>query len=196
MIRPHSSTTIPFPTGFWRHHIRVFRQDESGVSALEFALVAPFLLSLWLGMVTILDTEHATTKIGKVSATVADIIAQAPQVDSAYINAAFDAGKAMLGDTEAGSMKQIVAGIQVDKKGKQTMLWHCGRNYGSGELAPAAANIKLPSHLLQQEGFIVASYAEYKHTPLYGDQFIGEHKYEYLNYYVPRVSLQTLNSGC
>lgn len=176
--------------------LRHFGSDESGLSAVEFGFVVPFLLSLWLGLVTILDTENTTTRVGKVSATVADIIAQSPVVNSNQIEAAFDAGKAMLGNARAEDLKVFVAGIEVDDQGQQTMIWVCGRNFGGGELSAATADFNLPSHLLQQEGFIVGSYAEYTHMPLYGEQFLGEHTYVYKNYFVPRVSLKTLSSGC
>lgn len=181
----------------WLHaRVRRFARDDSGLSAIEFGFVVPFLLSLWLGLVTILDTENTTTRVGKVTATVADIIAQSPTVNSQQIEGAFDAGKAMLGNAAANDLKVFVAGIEVDEHGEQTIIWVCGRNFGGGELSAVTGDFDLPNHLLQQAGFFVASYAEYTHMPLYGEQFLGDHTYVYKNYFVPRVSLKTLSSGC
>ncbi|MGI9354644.1 MAG: TadE/TadG family type IV pilus assembly protein [Rhizobiaceae bacterium] len=176
--------------------VREFRNDESGVSAVEFALVSPFLLGTWLGLVAILDTEHTTTKVGKVTATVADIIAQAPAADSDYINAAFNAGNAMLGTTASANLKIYVAGVEVEADQSVNVIWICGRHFSEQGMTAAEANLDLPQQLKQAPGFVVASYGEYTHTPIYGDKFTGDQTYKYNNYFVPRNSLQTLNDGC
>ena len=179
--------------------IRRFSRDERGVSAVEFAVVAPFFLALWGGMVMLLDTENTTTKIGKVTATVADIIAQAPNVNGEYINAAFDAGRAMMGNIAAGQLKLYVAGIEINNDQTLDVKWICGRHFTEEQMDSAVDSFDLPTELKQTPGFIVASYGEYSHAPMWvGSENLENeyHTYKYRNYFVPRVSLETLSEGC
>ncbi len=186
-------------------HLRELRDDESGVSVIEFAFVAPFIMTIWLGMVSLLDIESTSTRVGRVSATVADIIAQAPTADTAYINGAFNAGKAMLGNAAAENLELFVAGIEVKANLDVEVLWKCSRNFDSDKLDEAIENIELPDSLKLSPGFIVASHAEYKHTPLLSDIGLplfgklvksGDNTYVYNHYFIPRNSLQTLSDGC
>ena len=194
-----SKTGTPVKTRFRSRFLSLwnqFRRDESGISAVEFALVSPFLLGTWIGLAAILDTENATTKVGKVTATVADMIAQAPVANSDFINASFNAGKAMLGNVENDNLKIYVAGLRINTDLEIEVVWICGRNFSGDAMSSAVENIDLPSQLKQAPGFIVASYGEYTHSPIYGNKIGGDNTYKYNNYFVPRHSLETLNDGC
>jgi len=176
--------------------VRRFSQDERGVSTIEFAVVSPFLIALWAGTSLLLSTEHTTTKIGKVTAVVADIIAQSPSVNGEYINAAFDAGSAMMGEVAAADLKIYVAGIEVNNDQTIDVKWICGRHFSEEQIESATDTLELPAELMQTPGFIVASYGEYTHTPLHIGDSSPSHTYEYRNYFVPRTSLETLSEGC
>ncbi len=182
-----------------------FRKDESGVSVIEFAFVAPFLMVIWLGMVSLLDIESTSTRIGRVSATVADIIAQAPVADTFFINAAFNAGKSMMGNVAAENLELVVAGVEVQSDQTIDVIWQCARNFDSDKLDDVIDDLDLPTYLKQAPGFYIVSHAEYTHTPLlsqiqmplFGNLMSSEDStYVYNHYFVPRRSLTTLSDGC
>lgn len=62
---------------------RRFIGSEGGVSAIEFALLAPVLLTLMLGSVTLYDAFRTNQIVAKVSSTIADMVSRKREVSRA-----------------------------------------------------------------------------------------------------------------
>lgn len=189
--------------------LRRFRKDERGISMVEFALISPALLSMYLGAIVATHMEHASTAVGKVTSTVADIIAQSPVVDRNIINGAFAAGDAMMSQQYADELEIVLTGVTVEpvpgdnsnnpaRQGR--VVWtasHQRRTLsqpGRGQIYP------LPEWATKRDGFYVVAKGRLKQTPLYGDYFNvgadGKMTYNYENIFVPRSSLTTECSNC
>ena len=54
--------------------IRRFASDEQGVAAVEFALIMPFLLTLYLGSIEAAALFTADKRVNSISATVGDLV--------------------------------------------------------------------------------------------------------------------------
>lgn len=61
-------------------------RDESGSSAIEFALLAPVLVALLLGTVTIFDVFRNVQAVEKATYTVGDMLSRETSVDMAKLN--------------------------------------------------------------------------------------------------------------
>ena len=55
-------------------------RDKRGVSAVEFALLAPFMIALYLGCVEISDAVSADRKVSLTSAALANLAAQVTSI--------------------------------------------------------------------------------------------------------------------
>ncbi len=62
--------------------LRRFRGDRRGVSAVEFALVAPVMIGLYFGVVEVSDGVSASRKVSLAAATVANLSAQVSTISS------------------------------------------------------------------------------------------------------------------
>jgi len=58
------------------------RQDQRGISAVEFALILPFMLTLYLGIVELSKGYMASQRMTLVARTLADLTAQQQQLQS------------------------------------------------------------------------------------------------------------------
>jgi Flp pilus assembly protein TadG len=58
------------------------RQDQRGVAAIEFALVLPFMLTLYLGIVELSKGYMASQRMTLVARTLADLVAQQQQLQT------------------------------------------------------------------------------------------------------------------
>ena len=65
-----------------------FHRDERGVSAVEFALLAPFMIALYLGSVQLTLGLTADRKVSQVANSVADLVTQDDFVTDADLLAA------------------------------------------------------------------------------------------------------------
>ena len=55
-----------------------FRRDKSGMAAIEFAFVFPFMLIMYFGVVDIADLLSANRKVTLAASSLGDLVAQAP----------------------------------------------------------------------------------------------------------------------
>jgi Flp pilus assembly protein TadG len=69
------------PTTLSQHLARL-RQDESGVSAVEFAMLLPVMLTLYLGAVEVGQAVAIDRKVTLTSRTLADLASQVSSLSS------------------------------------------------------------------------------------------------------------------
>lgn len=197
-----------------KHYIKSkltrFLQDTNGLATIEFAFTVPFLLLLWLGAVSVIDMENSSTEVGKVTSTVADILAQAPEVTEETVDNAFLASQALLGHARKADFEIYVAGIRItkidplddDEVGTATVVWSRGSNLSTLSAPAPGTTFALDTSLKKRVGFIVATHGKLKHVPIYADQYAAfgetDHTvyYEYKNFFTPRNSVETVCIDC
>lgn len=177
-----------------KNTIARFRKNESGTSILEFAIVAPFLATLFLGFVELARADHVSARIGQVSAIVSDLISQSPLLSVEQIDAALLAAQAVAGASAAEEMAIEVVGVTIFNNGSTKVEWARGVN--TNGLPAKGSSFPLPVSLLAQPGFIVASRTHILHVPKHGHSIVGDISLESKNYYVPRSSDITNCSNC
>lgn len=64
---------------------RRFIMGEAGVSAIEFALLAPMLLTLMLGSVTLYDAFRTNQLVTKATSTIGDMVSRKSRMDRAAV---------------------------------------------------------------------------------------------------------------
>ncbi len=186
--------------------VRGFKDSERGTITIEFALLVPVLLAVWMGSITVIDMENATTKVGKVTGTVSDILARSETISVNQIDNAFLAGNALLGDGRNTNLEIFVVGLRIEKVdpndpdevGTVTVMWARGKNISSLNVPNVGSSYPLPNGVRQRDGFLVASRGRLNHEPFvnsfFGSQFSAV--YDYQNYFVPRSSIETSCNNC
>ena len=71
-------------------------RDRRGVSAVEFALVAPMMITLYFGCVEVSDGVAADRKVSLTSATLANLVAQSTALSSTDMTNILDASSAII----------------------------------------------------------------------------------------------------
>ncbi|MEM9734473.1 MAG: hypothetical protein AAF903_13450 [Pseudomonadota bacterium] len=182
---------------------RAFAKDESGVNLVEFAFAAPFLLALLLGTSSVLNTENASTTVGKATSTVSDLISQAPAVDQNAVKDAFAAADYMV--PSSAKLLLYVAGIQLSESTGPVVLWAVtNREDMKGLDVPSVGQVydRMPDDLKNRNNnsFVVVTHGYMEYATLFGSDYLpgGEDKakFNYTNYFVPRVSITTLCDAC
>lgn len=109
---------------------RRFAGDDSGVSAVEFALILPLMLTLYLGGVEVTQAVSIDRKVTLVARTVADLTAQASTVRDEDLDNYLGASKAVIVPYTSTPLKVTVSSIVVDKNLRATVDW--SRNLAGG----------------------------------------------------------------
>lgn len=164
---------------------RRFASDRRGVSAVEFALLLPLMLTLYLGGVEVSQAVSASRKVTLVSRTVADLVSQVSTVSNSSMSDILKASSAITSPFSANGLKVTVSCITIDANGKATIAWSDtlnGTAYGVGSAVtlPAALNVANTS--------LIWTEAQYDYKPTIGYIITGTLALKDRMYMRPRVS--------
>jgi Flp pilus assembly protein TadG len=155
---------------------RRFAADRRGVSAVEFALLLPLMLTMYFGSIQITDGISADRQVTLVASTVAEIASQyssvAPSDLTNILNAAanvFTPFPMQNGSTTVGTI--TLTSVTVDATGKATVDWSKSLN-GTQRSVGAVVTSSIPSGLLNATPGVASSLiwgeATYSYKPVVG----------------------------
>jgi Flp pilus assembly protein TadG len=148
--------------------LRRFHDDQGGVSAVEFAMLLPLMITLYLGSIEITQAVSADRKMTLVAGTVGDLVAQASCMKESDVNAIFDAGKAVLYPFDAGVMKAVVTSVTIDDKQTAKVVWSKPLNGATAHAVGSNVTALIPPALLTSTGSVIWAEAYYTYTPTIG----------------------------
>jgi Flp pilus assembly protein TadG len=104
--------------------LRRFGRDEAGVSALEFAMLLPLMVTLYLGGVEISQAVSADRKTTLVAHTVGDLVAQVSDITTAGTSDVLNAATAVAYPFPVSNLKVTVTSVCVNSTGTvATVAW-------------------------------------------------------------------------
>lgn len=104
-----------------------FAKDSRGVSAVEFALIAPVLIMLYLGAAQMTLALNADRKVTGAANAVADLVAQDDFVTDAELGQIYAAGDAVIFPNNAGELGLRITSVRMDADGDVFVDWSEGR---------------------------------------------------------------------
>ena len=167
-------------------------RDERGVSAVEFAMLAPVLIAFYFGMAEFCQGFMAQKRMGHVSAMVADLVAQEESVSTANLDDIFDIGGLIMKPFATTALQQRVSGV-TRTSGVARVDW----SRGDGMTARAVnSTITLPADLIANGESVIVSEATYDYdSPV--DYFMpAVTRFSHVYYLRPRTVDKTLCSNC
>jgi Flp pilus assembly protein TadG len=147
-----------------------FARDSRGVSAVEFALVLPLMLTLYIGSFEISQGISASRKVTLVSRTVADLSSQNTRISNASMTNFLGASAVIVAPLPTTTLKVTVSCLTIDSANTVRTTWSetlGGTTHGTGSIittVPGALNIANTS--------LVWSEVTYTYTPLFGTGLI------------------------
>jgi Flp pilus assembly protein TadG len=141
--------------------LKLFRRDKDGISAVEFALIAPVVIAMYLGMADLCQGFMAQRRVDHVGSTIADLTAQAITVSASDLNDEFTVGKLVMSPFSATPLQQRITSINCDATGKTTVLW----SVGSGMSAfTTNATITVPANVVSAGQTVIRADVSYVYT--------------------------------
>lgn len=162
-----------------------FLRECKAVAAVEFALIAPVLLLLYMAGTEIAMAYTIKRKVERTANTVNDLITQVSDVDKAEIDAVFAISSAILTPYDSSTLDITVTAIRVDSAGKAIVEWSRSRG---GTANTPGADFKLPADFsdLRSQSLLVAS-TTYGYLPLGGYGVLEPFEMGGTSYLTPRL---------
>ena len=140
------------------------RGDRAGVGAVEFALIAPVLIVLYMGSLEISVAMSVNKKLARASSTVADLVTQDESVDKAFLKSMLNVAQSVMTPFRSDDIKVTVTGITINGAGSATTAW----SWQEDNTAPYAVGSAqtLPADLAIPNTFLVRTEIEFDHDLL------------------------------
>jgi Flp pilus assembly protein TadG len=135
-----------------------FVQNRSGIGAIEFAILAPLLLVLYLGTVEATVALNVYGKVARASSSVSDLVAsQNTSVDKTFLATMPDVVNSILAPFSSGSYTLKVTGIKLDASAKAYVEWSWDKT-GSRPYSPATdITANVPTDLQVANTYLIRS---------------------------------------
>lgn len=164
-------------------------RDQRGVSAVEFALLAPMMIGLYLGVVEISQGVSADRKVSLVSAALANLTAQSTTLSTTDMTNILDASGAIISPYSASLLKMTVTCLKIDASKNVTVKWSVTRNGTSN-----SGTMSIPTALAVANTQLILAQASYAYTPTVGYTISGTLTLSDQMYMSPRITSPTYNS--
>lgn len=140
--------------------IRRLLSCNSGIAAVEFALIAPLMITTYFGASELCNLLLADRKVTNVTAATTDLVAQAMQISDSGMNDIFTASSAIMQPYPLASLQIVVTSAVADADGNVTVGWSDG--YNAAAYAPGTA-FTLPQGLIQPGGSVIVTEVHYNY---------------------------------
>lgn len=159
--------------------------DERGVSAVEFAMLLPLMLTLYLGAVEVSQGIGADRKVTLTARTVADLVSQVTSVSNNDMTNSLNAASSVMTPFSSTNLKVVVSSVKIDAQGKATIDWSDTLN---GTARTKGSTVTLPSALTIPNSWLIWSEVEYNYKPVIGYVITGSMNLKDQIYMRPRMS--------
>lgn len=171
--------------------LRRFGKDNKAAAAVEFALILPFLLLLFLGSIEASSLITVDRRVNVVSGTVGDLVSRSiGSINLATLTDYFRASEGIIFPYATSALKQRVSLVQVTSGGVATVVWSCGYNgqaaRTAGDPYTLPANTNVIARPPSGSGYVVASESFYSYLPVFGIVFQNVFNLYRESFYLPR----------
>jgi Flp pilus assembly protein TadG len=162
-----------------------FANDHRGVSAVEFAILAPLMVTLYLGGVEVSDAVAASRKTTIVARTVADLVAQDSKLTNAGKDEVLSAAKFVGTPYANANLGITVSSIKIDNAGIAKVEWSDTKD---GKALTVGSTVTLDAALAVPNTWLILGEATYKYKPTFGEGITGPINLYDKIYMRPRIS--------
>ncbi len=173
--------------------------DRSGLGAVEFALLAPVLIMLYMGAVEITVALSVDTRVSRAGNITLDLITQGATTSKADLDMMEDVAASVMAPYTADHIELRYTGIRVDSSGKPKVAWSWGNEvkkpYATG------STVDIPDGLKMANSFYVRGEIFNPHTfistyPFMGSNQVGALKLGETYYMRPRLGAEINCTDC
>ncbi|MEO9968244.1 MAG: TadE/TadG family type IV pilus assembly protein [Hyphomonadaceae bacterium] len=146
----------------YRHGLKRAGTNEDGVSSIEFAIIAPFLLLLYFGGIELSLLMLADRQVTTTSSTMGDLASRLLTATDQDINNIFAASTQLLGNINSNQARLRISSLQ-NIGGTVTVVWSdATANFSA--LAPGQSVPNLPPDVVPLNGTAIMTETEFDYT--------------------------------
>lgn len=154
---------------------QAFGRSQAGVAAVEFALVLPVMIVMYLGMTEVTVGVNTDRKLTLLSRSLADLTSRANTISPAEMSNIFAASTAVMQPYDGSKVKMAVTSVLVTPGPNSTTVgtvdWSCAQGTGATKRG-TGTNYPVPAGFTTATSFILVETAM-TYVPMFGGRFLG-----------------------
>jgi Flp pilus assembly protein TadG len=189
----HMTTTRTFPSGGFRA-LRRLALQEGGMAAVEFALILPILVVLWIGGVELTQALSIDRRLNNLASAIGDLSARSKQLTYADVDNIFNIGPAAMFPYSDTGLAMRVTAVDIDGSGDAAVAWTRKEGTlpgGVSDYAPGDSMNSVVPENLRPSGTpgsqIIIAEVYYTYTPAVGYVITGGLDLDDRMFFVPRL---------
>ncbi len=165
--------------------LQAFARSQRGVSAVEFALILPIMLTLYFGGYELGTALTLNRKVAHVTSALADLVTQSTTLSNSDIQNILDAAESIIVPYNQSKLRIKLTEVKIDATtGVAKAVWSDARNdtaYAVGTVVP------IPSAIATKGTWLVTAEVHYDYTPSIGYVMTGSFDLHDKFYLRPRL---------
>jgi Flp pilus assembly protein TadG len=148
---------------------RGLARDRRGVAAIEFAFIAPVLLSLYFVTMEVSQGIEVNKKVGRVGSMVADLVTQQQTISVSELNAILAIGESILQPYNRSKPTITITAIQITDENTPKVVVAWSRKLTNGATSAGAAKDSLttvPNTLKIRNTFLIRVESDLAYKPV------------------------------
>ena len=175
--------------------LRRLIRDRRGVSAVEFALIAPVMVTLYLGLAELTMGLMADRRANHVASATGDLVAQVSSISASDITDVFTVGEKVMAPYPTDALNMRITSVKADTNGVPKVVW----SQAHGASLPAYAKdatITLPANLIAADESVIMSEVRYTYTSPLSQTLPTPLTFNDVYYLRPRRAEQVICATC
>ena len=160
-------------------------RDARGVSAVEFALLLPLMLTLYITGTEISKAVAIDRKVTLTARTVADLVSRVSSTTTTDVKNSLSAAIAVIAPYASSQLSVTVTQVKIDGNGNATVDWSCSYQ---GTARTKDSPVTLPASLVTNNSYLIWGEGQYNYTPPIGYVISGTLHLRDQIYMAPRLS--------
>jgi Flp pilus assembly protein TadG len=152
--------------------LQAFRRRTEGFAAVEFAMVVPIMITMFIGTVEMSEAYTLARRVVTISGSVADLVTQSSSVKTADLQDIMRIADSLLAGYDPSPLQVVIVSVIANAEGKVLVDWSYDRT-GGAPYPPGAEYNDLPTGLIGAGQSVVVAQVKYAFDPPIGKYILG-----------------------
>jgi Flp pilus assembly protein TadG len=162
-----------------------FVRDRRGISAVEFAMVLPLMVTMYLGVVEVSRGVAIDRKVTLTTRTMADLASRVTSINNSDMSSLLNASAAVVSPYDVNQVRVVLSAVSIDANGVAKIAWSDTLH---GSARTVGATVTVPSALNVANTQLIWSEVSYNYAPTFGYVLTGNMTLSDQLYMRPRLS--------
>jgi Flp pilus assembly protein TadG len=166
------------------------RGDARGVAAIEFAMIVPLMMAMFVGAVEFSQVITVDRRVSQVASATADLIARTKTLDASDMDGVMQVVQELVKPYSATPLKLTVLNVAADANNASDtkVCWSHNFQGGTGSYNRGSP-YNLPAGIVEKGDSVIVTEVKYSYTPLIFNTYLPTGKELSEKYYLkPRLS--------